>query len=238
MIRRYSLLLTAAMLCGLLPLGAQADSIHVYENAAGATPSVDRTATFDALTTGTSLDSYTEDGLNFAWSTGSEIDFSPEPLGFDGSFLYAHHAPPDPLVITTTDTSLMYGIQFNVGTGFYTSTPGDGGVAGADLPIAYQLSRGGNIVGSGSLDAIMSDNGYLLGLGDSAGFDTVEIYNCDSSPCTLAASNNGIAIDNVSADLTPTPEPASLWLLAGGVLVYIGGDLRRRRGAAGSRAGA
>jgi hypothetical protein len=236
--RTIALLACSACLSILLPNALRADTITVYENTTGATPLISRTATFSSLSTFNNISNYTEDGLSFSIPGAGDDEFlTPAPGGFSGGFLYPNGGSPNPLTISTTDNATLYGIQFNLGSGdsleFY---------AGDTLPIAYELLSGATVVGSGSLDAVQTSSGYLLGFSDPSGFTSLVITNCLSDPCSIS-DENVIAIDNVAADLTApvslvtsTPEPPAATLVATGMLAFAGLARRKLRRTAGCEA--
>ena len=211
------------LLCLVQPGSLWADTVTVFMNSSGAVQSADLSATFDPLTSDNfSSSPYVEGGLVFS-TPGAQYAggfFTPAPAGFSGGFLYSNGGSPNPLTITTADNAILYGIEFYIGSGYSERVPGE------VLPIAYQLSLGGNVVGSGSFDAVQTINGYLLGFSDNSGFDTLTITNCaiGVEPCALS-DYNALAIDNVTADITPrtaVPEPTSLSLLGMGLLALTG----------------
>lgn len=200
--------------------GSLRAQVTVYMNSSGAVPIVGRSATFDSVSGGTSLTSYSEDGLEFSIPGAVAFEsFTPAPAGFSGNFFYPSGGSGNPLTITTTDDATLYGVQFYLGSGWGQMAAGD------LLPIAYQVNLGATVVGSGTFDALQTAQGYLLGFSDPSGFTTLTISNCDFDPCALS-DEQAIAIDNVSADVTPfstiTPEPSTFMLFGSGLLAAAG----------------
>jgi len=213
--------IAAGLLCAP---GLRADIVTVFENSTGAVVTTGRSATFDSLATGDSIANYSEDKLDFKIAGAVDGDgIVVAPGGFSSGFLYPNGGAMHPLTITTTDDALLYGIQFDLGSGAPTEQ-----ASGDTLPLAFELLNGTTVVYSSTLDAIQTSSGYLFGIQDVSGFTSLKITNCSGDPCALTAQNS-IAIDNVAADLTqPVPEPSAWLPLAFGLLSLMAVVWRRK----------
>jgi len=213
---------------GVFYLASQAYAAPVVTIGAGtAVTTVDRSATFDTLSIGTDLSSYTEDGLSItAPATGYYFynAFGDGPLGPEatfGPFFYASGGVDASFTITTVDSKKIDGLELNIGTGF------DGAEVGTPIPVAYVFLNGGVVAASGTINAIAGD---ILGFSDTSGFDTLLLgaYD-DTDDATVALADNlasdyqAAAIDNVKVELagpqgaTGLPAPGALTLLGFGV---------------------
>jgi hypothetical protein len=202
---------------------AQADPITITTGTAVSSP--DLTATFDSLTNGSLLTSYTEDGLSI--TVAGAFDYTAfDPTdgngGFSGGFLYANSRNA-PIAIATTNNQNISALSFNLGNGFF----------GLTNYFAYEVLDSSNaVISSGTLT---STPGGVVDFTDSdpAGFAILDIAVYDS--VTVAAQEladnfagpddgNGGAIDNVAANVVtaaacgtdqnpcPAPEPWSISL--------------------------
>lgn len=187
----------------------------------------DRTMTFDSLTNGTSLATYSEDSMTilydgFASSQGNTTHpgFTP----FHGqNFLYSGGGSHGTLKIQTSDGLDAKGLEFVIGTGFGGSLP-------LQVHAAWEAYRDSTLIGSGVFSALVGD---VIGFSDDIGFDEIWI-DTDSSPLTGisdATNTNAIAIDDVLVGFTvadtPVPEPGTYLVFGLGLIGLT--VLRRRR---------
>src|SRR5947208_1188932 len=133
-----------------------------------AATTVDRSATFSTVVDGTNLTAYTEGGLNITVPGFAYEDYDPTGGngGFNPPFFYPSGGSFAFASITTSDSASLFGLGFNVGTGYLSSLASYGGTNIED--IAYRMIRGGSVILEGTLAVAP---GTLLGFGDSAGFD-------------------------------------------------------------------
>jgi opacity protein-like surface antigen len=140
---------------------------------------------------------YSESGLNFS-VTGNHTDAS--------DFMYFHDGGINP-----GDTDLI--------------TVQAGGAAFSVLSLDLIYSFGSSIVGSNGLTISIADD-YSY---DPSSMQTIGVNLLDVTSVTFRTSSSGLAFDNLVIDTAPraVPEPATLALVAGGLLA--GAAARRRR---------
>lgn len=193
--------------------------------AGSAVTSPDRIATFDTVTDGTPLAAYTEGGLSITVPNGAYNGFTPAP-GFSGGFHYPNGGVSAPTTITPVDSAIMYGVEFNAGTGFSDQM-------GASAYYAWETQMGGVSTGGGYFTLDLSQ-AQVVGFSDPAGFDTLLVANYASLAEAMggitATGFQALALDNLSVQTGPgsaIPEPATIALSGLGILAL--GLLRRRR---------
>ncbi len=187
-----------------------------------AVTSVDRLATFDALTFGRdiALSDYTEAGL-FVGMNGDSWTINPnspsnfDPFGgtnpsrafyatYDGAKGTAPTDPNDWTIIRTTDSRKIFGVEFMYGNSWTTGgNPAWGNVL---AHIEWQTKTNGVTVSSGiDGDPAVSilPLGTVLGFFDPAGFDELWVR------CVIPSSGNtnlqALALDNLAVMLTNIP---------------------------------
>jgi type II secretory pathway pseudopilin PulG len=192
-----------------------------------AVTTVDRQATFDAVTTGVNLNGYTEDGLLISVDKTAFTGFDPtggaDPGAFSGGFHYPSSGANGGTLISTTDGAKILGVEFNVGTGYDQPT----------TYFAYEGFANGNPDGSGAF-AITS--GSVLGFRDPGGFDQLYIGAYENllqaQSANVVTDFQAVAIDNVKVQLNgvaASPEPGSLMLMGLSAVGLIGYGWRRRK---------
>jgi hypothetical protein len=199
---------------------AEVNAATVQTVGAGSAVSVvDRTATFDSLSSAYTmeLNSYTEGGLSI--TTGSQawgadppyMIAAMHPFGGVGepnlAFFGMANGTVEWVTIQTTNQALMHAVEFMYGNTWSYQGTSWGNPGGF---VEWQTWNNGLVVSSGAIGT----NGYLalatiLGFYDPAGFDQllVECRHPQSADPTLQA----IALDNLTVQLTNRPPAPVIW---------------------------
>ena len=192
-----------------------------------AVTSVDRSATFDTLTSSNAvnLDTYSENGLRITTASTSwgedpalaRLDPFHGANGADHAFYAMANGSDTWVTIETSDSRPIFGIEFMYGN---TWTTGD--IFGPypwgnhNAVVDWQTWRGDAIASSGTIgNSPLLEMGTIVGFYDADGFDRLLVR----SPIASSADPNlqSIALDNLRVQLSPVPEPATVSLLALGV---------------------
>jgi len=187
--------------------------------------SPDRIATFTSVVTGTNLTAYTENGLSITANDTAFKEFDPTHGsglgGFSGGFFYPSAGVNGATIVRTTDSSKIFGVEFNVGDGFQASP----------THFAYFAFNGATQIATGSFNVI---SGTVLGFSAPSGFDSLQIGAYVSLSDAQAAGPNSYqagAIDNLKVNVhgvtSAVPEPSAYALLAS--LGLTGAAFLRRR---------
>jgi len=212
-----------------LVFNAHMQAATIQTRGAGtAVKSVDRSATFDALTFGRdiALSDYTEGGL-FVGMNGDSWTINPnspanfDPFGganpsrafystYDGAKGTGPADPNDWTIIRTTDSKKIFGVEFMYGNGW--TTGGNPPWGNTQAKVEWQTMTGGNLVSSGiDGDPAISilPLGTILGFYDPAGFDELWVK------CTIASSFDpnvqDLALDDLSVMLTNSPPAPTIY---------------------------
>lgn len=184
-----------------------------------AVTSIDRIATFDAITAVyMDISNYTENMINVSVidSEGSYVGFDAFLDGTYTQFLYGYGGNDSYATITTTDTAIMTGLEFKIGHG-----------SGQDLAnTVWETYLNGSITGSGTFT---TKRGNIVGWSDQTGFDELRVgaYGYDY---TALGQEQSIAIDDLAVQATaPVPEPATMLLFGTGLAGLVGSRLRRKK---------
>lgn len=146
--------------------------------------------------------SFNNNGCGYAGCAG-HIGFA----GFTGNYMYGTGSGAFTMAATGTNT--FYGLEFMIGTGFFSSA----------LNAQWQAFNNGVLVGSGSFSATA---GNIVGFKNASGFDALVFSD--------GVSFNAPAFDNVRAQyVANVPEPTSIALFGLGLAGLAG--LRRRKAA-------
>ena len=225
---KWTHLAQAACFAATLALGvADASADTVTFGAGTAVSTVDRSASFDTVVTGTNLNGYTEGGLTISVPQVAYTFFDPTHGhgGFsNGFFHYPSGGAFAFTSISATDGAKLFGVEMNVGTGWTAAV--DTGY------YHYEIIDGGVTTSSGSFAAPL---GSVVGFSDLLdGFDTLHIGSYQSAADAAAAtasSQNAMALDNLKVDLgTSGTESVPLPGVAGaGIALVSCIRLRRRR---------
>jgi hypothetical protein len=163
--------------------------------------SVDRSANFNSIVTGTDLSNYSEGGLSITTPNFAFEGFDPFNHTGDGSaFSYPNGGVNAWVTIKTTDARPIYAAEFLYGNGYVS-----------DVPVIYwETIKSSVVVSSGS---IVLSRGAILGFSDPNGFDQLLV---SASEFGSPTSVNAIALDNLKVQLAPVPEASTF--LAGALL--------------------
>lgn len=234
--------LIGGMMC--LAFGTVCNATTIQTTGAGsAVTSVDRSATFDSMTSSATvnLDIYSENKLSITTASTSwghdptlatldpfhGLDGPPPPLAF-----YAMaNGSEEWVTIKTTDSKLIFGTEFMYGN---TWTTGDiYGVpwGNQNALLQWETFKGGTMVSSGDVSFLAM--GTIVGFSDSVGFDELLVRSIVNGDTSLQA----IALDNLNVQLSApnaVPLPAALPLFATGVgaLGLLGWRRKRKNAAA------
>ena len=206
-----------------LSLGAvAAEAVTVSIGAGSAVSSIDRSATFDTITSnGIDLSIYSEGQLNITTPDTSFQGFNPFSTstspGPDTGFYYGGSGTNTSFVtITTTDGIDMFGLELLLGHGFT-------GVQAAD--VVWETYNDGNLTGSGNFS---TSRGSIVGWSDVAGFDELRV-GANAPDYTSFGEVQTIAIDDLNVQISAVPLPAAVWLFGSGLLGLAGIARKRRK---------
>jgi len=213
-----------ALATALFTAAARAAPVLSF-GAGSAVTTVDRFTNFDTIMQGQDLSAFSDNGLTVARAGNAlcQVDLCGSSPGFSGMSGGIHYAGTGGLFlsIATTDAARIFGLEFNIGTGF----------GGTNKNGYFEIFTNSVLVGSGSF--VVPGFPTIVGFSDTTGFDELRIgMFLGSSPITAFGAGNAIAADNLSVQLTPAdiPEPGTLALFAIG-LAGLGASRRRRRAA-------
>lgn len=184
-----------------LPL--QASASPVFSTSATVT-TVDRMATFTGING--SLVAYTEDNLVVS-APGSECCFA--------NVHYASGGNNDYVRITGTDNAVFSAMDFVLGNG----------QGGSLTNVRWETYLLGALTGSGLASGVTK--GIVVGWSDVAGFDEVRVAAAISEALPGFGNHQSVSLDNLRAQLSAVPEPATLVLFGLG-LMGLGFGRRRK----------
>jgi hypothetical protein len=179
---------------------------------------VDRTATFDTLTSTHVVDlgNYSEGGLFIttgmtSWADDVNLAARLDPFHGatvpDRAFFCVSWDNPEWTSIRTTNRAIIHGVEFVYGNGW---TTGDATYpwGNNNAMLVWQTWRDGTNVTSGTVgDVSLLAVGTVVGFYDPAGFD--ELLMKATIATTADTNSNALALDNVNVMLTNVP-PAPL----------------------------
>ncbi len=207
------------------------------EGAGSAVTSIDRSASFDSLTSSNAvnLDTYQEGGLSIttastSWGedpTLATLDPFHGANGSDRAFYAMANGSDTWVTIATTDAQKIFGVEFMYGN---TWTTGD--IYGPypwgnhDAILEWQtLDQNGNVISSGTVGGgPLLEMGTIVGFYDPSGFTSLQVQATLPNQTVQA-----LALDNLKVQLQPVPEPSTLLLLGlSAGFLGIGRGSRRR----------
>ena len=180
---------------------------------------VERSATFDALTSTNTMElgNYTEGGLRV--TTGNQTWGADPPLAAKLDPFHGANAPdraffcvawenPEWTSVRTTNGAVIHGVEFMYGNGWTTGDiygPYPWGNANAEL--VWQTWRNGTNVSSGLAPYLPL--GTIVGLYDPTGFD--ELLMKATIANTANTNDNALALDNLNVMLTNLPPAPGIY---------------------------
>ncbi len=198
---RIGSLLTLGLVIGAIQETIASTTFSI--GAGTAVTSVDRSAYFNSLAIGSSLAAYTEGLLKVATPDTAYGGFDPFNGNGNGTkFFYPDGGVNDWVTIQTTDSQLMYAVEFLSGNGFVPDSQ----------TFYWETIKSSVVVSSGS---IVLNRGAVLGFSDPSGFDQLHISYTSPFGPTI---NNAVAIDDLNVQLAIVPEPSTF---VAGVLLAI-----------------
>ena len=211
---RLATLLAAALGLAIVPSVSATTTQSLGSGSAVST--VDRTATFDALTASNTMElgNYSEGGLyittgNQSWGADPPMAAKLDPFhgatAPDRGFFCVAYDNPEWTSIRTTNMAVMHAVEFVYGNGWTTGDIYGQYPWGNNAAILiWQTWRNGTLVSSGSVgDTWMLPVGTVVGFYDPAGFDELMMK---AIMLTAADTNsNALALDNVNVMLTNLP---------------------------------
>ena len=180
--------------------------------------SVDRTATFDSLTSiGINLSNYSEDSL-FVTVNDTTWQGPPtfQPFKFVSTrstgFHYGDDGNNSYVSIRPTDSAIFSAVDFLLGAG-NTSEP--------TLNLNWQTYLNGNLTGSGLQTSLA--RGSTVGWLDAGGFDELRVAASDPGYSSNPGFGNiqHIALDDVRIQVVPEPATAGMLAISGLVFYAI-----------------
>jgi len=180
--------------------------------------STDRSATFDSLTSdGIDLSNYTEDSLFIivnnrgAFQDPTFTPFAPNDFRTT-AFHFAGGGSFDYLSISGTDSAVFTGFDFLLGNG----EPGD------FTNVRWETYLNGALISSGLESGLIK--GQVVGWADANGFDELRVAASIAQALPGFGNRQGIAIDDVRAELlvSQVPAPAAVWLFGSSLIVLFG----------------
>lgn len=194
-----------------------------------AVTSANAAANFNTLINGSSLASYTENGLSVTIPTPDFVSFDPtngngDPDGAfliggsNGGFFYAN-GKIDPVIIQLVGGGKMSGVEFDVGNGVGTT----------QTFLAYITNDGSGVV------SVLS--GSVIGFSDPAGLSFLNVgaygslatAQAELSQGLAGADGNSLALDNLREQTVTSaaPEPGTGFLLVIALIVALLSRARR-----------
>ena len=208
--------LTLSLILLLLVLNANA-AVIVTTGTGTAVSVVDRIATFDAITlNGMNISAYTENQLSVTGAGTSFLGVSSFSSVDQGGYYYNNGGSTGWTAISTTDNSIMYGVEFLMADGISTGY--------ADTRVVWETYANSILTGSG---IYLSNRGAVVGWSDSSGFDELRVGANPDINYTALGQFQAIVVDDVKVALSPVPIPSAVWLFSSGLIGLIG--LARRK---------
>lgn len=215
MTRTQHIALVALSCIAALAFQPNAWAVTQTSGAGSAVTTIDASATFEN-TASLNGNPYSEGGMLFSrtglsfnnggcgYAGCANITNNPGFAGFSGNYMYGAGGVGY-FNIASTGGNVFSGLEFTVGTGFFSST----------VDVVWEAYNSSILVGSGSVSLAV---GTVIGFNDASGFDSLRYTD------VLQSGQNAPAFDTVRGQYVaaiPEPEIYAMMMAGLGLLGYV-----------------